>query len=57
MGAWFFVQPRLEKLTGKSIEYIGRTAASSPATGFPNIYRKEQTAIIDNALGPAEFER
>jgi 2-oxoglutarate dehydrogenase E1 component len=57
MGAWFFVQPRLEKLTGESIEYIGRKAASSPATGFPNIYRKEQTAIIDNALGPAESER
>jgi 2-oxoglutarate dehydrogenase E1 component len=54
MGAWFFVRPRLEKLTGESIEYVGRKAASSPATGFPNIYRKEQTAIIDNALGPAE---
>jgi 2-oxoglutarate dehydrogenase E1 component len=57
MGAWFFVRPRLEKLTGKSIEYVGRKAAPSPATGFPNIYRKEQTAIIDNALGPAEYER
>ena len=57
MGAWFFVRPRLEKLTGKSFEYVGRKAASSPATGFPNIYRKEQAAIIDNALGPAESER
>ena len=56
MGAWFFLRPRLEKLTGESIEYIGRKAASSPATGFPNIYRKEQTAIIDNALGPPESE-
>jgi 2-oxoglutarate dehydrogenase E1 component len=53
MGAWFFVRPRLEKLTGEAIEYVGRKAASSPATGFPNIYRKEQTAVIDNALGPA----
>jgi len=57
MGAWFFVRPRLENLTGKSFEYVGRKAAPSPATGFPNIYRKEQTAIIDNALGPAEYER
>ena len=57
MGAWFFVRHRLEKLTGESVEYIGRKAASSPASGFPNIYRKEQTAIIDNALGPAESER
>ena len=53
MGAWFFVWPRLEKLTGEAIEYVGRKAASSPATGFPNIYRKEQAAVIDNALGPA----
>ena len=53
MGAWFFVRPRLEKLTGEAIEYVGRKAASSPATGFPNIYRKEQAAVIDNALGPA----
>ena len=57
MGAWFFMRPRLEKLTGKSFEYVGRKAASSPATGFPNVYRKEQAAIIDNALGPAESER
>jgi len=56
MGGWSFVRPRLEKLTGKSFEYVGRKAASSPATGFPNIYRKEQAAIIDNALGPAESE-
>jgi len=56
MGGWSFVQPRLEKLTGKSFEYVGRKSASSPATGFPNIYRKEQAAIIDDALGPAESE-
>jgi 2-oxoglutarate dehydrogenase E1 component len=46
------MQPRLEKLTGKSIEYIGRKAAASPATGFPNIYKQEQAAIIDEAVGP-----
>lgn len=51
MGAWCFMRPYLEKLTGKPIEYIGRKAAASPATGFPNIYRKEQAAVIDHALG------
>ena len=55
MGAWSFVRPRLEKIIGKSLEYTGRKSASSPATGFPNIYRKEQAAIIDDALGPAEI--
>jgi len=52
MGAWHFMRPRLEKLTGKSIAYIGRKAAASPATGFPNIYKREQAAIIDEAVGP-----
>ena len=51
MGAWVFVRPRLEKLIGKPLEYIGRNAAASPATGFPGIYRKEQAAVTDKAIG------
>jgi 2-oxoglutarate dehydrogenase E1 component len=50
MGAWFFVRPRLEKIIGKPLEYIGRNAAASPATGFPAIYRKEQAAVSDKAM-------
>ena len=56
MGAWFFVRPRLEKLIKKPLQYIGRNAAASPATGFPGIYRKEQTAVIDTALGIGESD-
>jgi len=51
MGAWFFAGPRLEKLIGKPLAYIGRNAAASPATGFPGIYRKEQAAVTEQALG------
>jgi 2-oxoglutarate dehydrogenase E1 component len=54
MGAWFFVRPRLEKLIGKPLEYIGRNAAASPATGFPGIYRKEQAAVTEKAIGNDE---
>jgi len=54
MGAWFFAGPRLEKLIGKPLAYIGRNAAASPATGFPNIYRKEQAAVTEQALGKDE---
>jgi len=53
MGAWFFIRPRLEKVLGKPIEYIGRKAAASPATGFPNVYKEKQAAIVDEAVGPA----
>jgi len=51
MGAFQFLKPRLEAVIGKTITYIGREAASSPATGFPKIYRAQQTAISDQALG------
>ena len=54
MGAWFFMGRRLEKITGKPVEYISRKASASPATGFPNVYRKEQNAVIQEALGIAE---
>ncbi len=56
MGAWFFVRWRLEKLIKKPLEYIGRNAAASPATGFPSIYRKEQIAVTDTALGIRESD-
>jgi len=54
MGAWFFIRHRLEKLTGKPVGYIGRKTSASPATGFPNVYRKEQNAVIQEAVGIAE---
>ena len=56
MGAWFFVRSRIEKLIKKPLQYIGRNAAASPATGFPGIYRKEQTAVIDTAFGIGEID-
>ncbi|MEJ2656418.1 MAG: 2-oxoglutarate dehydrogenase E1 component [Desulfobacterales bacterium] len=51
MGAWFFMRFRLENIIGKPLEYIGRNAAASTATGFHNIYRKEQAAVIDTPFG------
>lgn len=54
MGGYQFVRYRLEKLIGSPIEYIGRKASSSPATGFHNIYKKEQTEITDKAIGTAD---
>jgi 2-oxoglutarate dehydrogenase E1 component len=52
MGAWQFVRPRLEAIIKQPLRYIGREAASSPATGFPVIFRQEQNAIIEQAVGP-----
>lgn len=52
MGGWQFVRPRLEALIKTGLTYIGREAASSPATGFPVIFRHEQNDIIQKAVGP-----
>ncbi|KAB7671130.1 2-oxoglutarate dehydrogenase E1 component [Bacillus sp. B1-b2] len=52
MGAWTFMEPRLEKLTSPlvKVEYVGRRRRSSPAEGDPNVHRKDQARIIEEAL-------
>ena len=51
MGGWQFIRQRLEEVIKQPLLYIGREAASSPATGFPIIYRREQNEIIEKAVG------
>jgi 2-oxoglutarate dehydrogenase E1 component len=51
MGAWRFMEPRLRKIIGKDLTYVGRSPSASPATGFANIYKQEQGSIPDQAVG------
>lgn len=51
MGAWTFVRPRIEAILGKRLTYIGRGSSPSPATGFANVYKQEQAALSDRAVG------
>ena len=57
MGGWQFIKPRLESITKKSLTFIGRKAAASPATGFPAIFKQEQSRIIEEAVGRAGRKR
>lgn len=57
MGGWHFIRPYLNDISGKSFAYIGRRESSSPASGFHSIYKKEQEAIIEQAIGPAPAEK
>jgi 2-oxoglutarate dehydrogenase E1 component len=50
MGAWTFVAPRLERLTGGRLRYAGREAAASPATGAKAIHLREQQALVEHAF-------
>jgi 2-oxoglutarate dehydrogenase E1 component len=52
MAAWHFVQPRIQELIKSPLTYVGRLPAASPATGYPSIYKQEQDAISDEAVGP-----
>lgn len=52
MGGWWFIRPRLERLIGKPVRYVGRPAMASPASGFPKIYRRQQDEVVDQSVGP-----
>jgi len=52
MGGWDFVRSRLASLVHKHLKYVGRDEAASPATGFHNLYKRQQAAIIEDAVGP-----
>jgi 2-oxoglutarate dehydrogenase E1 component len=52
MGGWWFMRSRLEALTPANarLEYVGRVASASPATGSYVIHELEQKQIVDRAL-------
>jgi 2-oxoglutarate dehydrogenase E1 component len=53
MGAWSFVQPLLSELLlfSQRLNYAGRRASASPATGFALVHNAEQEALLDAAFG------
>ncbi|MGB3543265.1 2-oxoglutarate dehydrogenase E1 component, partial [Rubrivirga sp.] len=55
MGAWTFVRPRLddllEQVGGGRVQYAGRDAAASPATGSAKVHALQQEQILRDALG------
>jgi 2-oxoglutarate dehydrogenase E1 component len=51
MGGWQFIQPRVTAIIDNPLTYIGRKEASSPATGFPEIFKREQEEILVRAVG------
>jgi 2-oxoglutarate dehydrogenase E1 component len=52
MGGWSFMEPRLRAL-GYAVEYVGRDASASPATGSLTVHKLEQKELVDAAIhGP-----
>jgi len=53
MGAWTFAAPRLHDLLGLPVQYVGRDASASPATGSKLVHDREQAEIVEAAVGAA----
>ena len=57
MGAWTFVDRRIERVMGAAgmkagrPSYAGRPDAASPATGLAKVHAAEQAALVREALG------
>ena len=53
MGGWTFVEPRLRDILpdGVTLQYVGRAASASPATGSYAIHNLEQAKLVDETLG------
>ncbi len=50
MGAWSFIRPFLEEITGRRPRYAGREAAASPAVGSLAAHKIEQAQLIEHAF-------
>jgi len=53
MGAWCFVNERMQKHFSINLKYIGRAASASPATGFYHVFKEEQDRIVNGAIAIA----
>jgi 2-oxoglutarate dehydrogenase E1 component len=49
MGGWTFMDQRLRAL-GYAVEYVGRDASASPATGSLKVHQREQRELVEAAL-------
>ena len=52
MGGWAFVEPRIRAILRENatLQYIGRTASASPATGSYAIHNLEQGQLANDSL-------
>jgi 2-oxoglutarate dehydrogenase E1 component len=52
MGAWFYVEwaLRAQLRMGQRLNYAGRSAAASPATGSAKVHEREQDALLSAAF-------
>ena len=60
MGAWYFVEEQLQDLlTGgrRTVKFVGRPAAASPAVGAHKVHSEQQQHIVEEAFATAPIVR
>ncbi|HZP43533.1 MAG TPA: 2-oxoglutarate dehydrogenase E1 component [Candidatus Binatia bacterium] len=52
MGAWHFIAPRLRRIlpAGRTLGYVGRPEAASPATGSYKLHLQEERELLNRAF-------
>ncbi|ACM20305.1 2-oxoglutarate dehydrogenase, E1 protein [Geotalea daltonii FRC-32] len=50
MGAWIFIRPQLEEITGGKVAYVGREEEAAPAVGSHRQHMVEQERVINDAF-------
>ncbi|NDV61160.1 2-oxoglutarate dehydrogenase E1 component [Puniceicoccales bacterium CK1056] len=50
MGAWRFIEPRIEEATGIRPQYAGRDSAASTAVGSLVLHKMEQANLVEKAF-------
>jgi 2-oxoglutarate dehydrogenase E1 component len=50
MGAWCFINVCMQKCFSMDLQYVGRPASASPATGYHHVFKEEQNKIINDAI-------
>jgi len=56
MGAWTFINPVLEGITGQRFKYAGRDRSSSPAVGALAVHKREQQNLVLDAFGSEQAQ-
>jgi 2-oxoglutarate dehydrogenase E1 component len=51
MGAWNYIRPILQEITGKQIRYIGRGPSASTAAGSYALHKKQYDQMMQEAFG------
>jgi len=51
-GAYLFIADQFRESLGVNLNYVGRAAAASPATGSEYTHKHEQSDILDAIFGP-----